>query len=83
MKRSTVLSLPLLVVRPVLHYSVFLSHKHETSLKKLSQEKHSSLFCLAVGDEENQHYSKTGFLVQIKFFTDYLQQTQTQTLIIN
>jgi hypothetical protein len=56
MKRSTVLSLPLLVVRPVLHYySVFLSHKHETSHKKLSQEKHSSLFCLAVGDEENQH----------------------------
>ena len=28
-------------------------------------------------------YSKTGFLVQIKFITDYLQQTQTQTLIIN
>ncbi len=32
---------------------------------------------------ECQYYSKMGFLVQIKFITDYLQQTQTQTLIIN
>ncbi len=28
-------------------------------------------------------YSKTSFLVQIKFITEDLQQTQTQTLIIN
>ncbi len=28
-------------------------------------------------------YSKTSFLVQIKFITKDLQQTQTQTLIIN
>ena len=30
-----------------------------------------------------EYYSKTSFLVQIKFITEDLQQTQTQTLIIN
>ncbi len=30
-----------------------------------------------------QEYSKTSFLVQIKFITEDLEQTQTQTLIIN
>ncbi len=28
-------------------------------------------------------YSKTSFLVQIKFITGHSEQTQTQTLIIN
>jgi hypothetical protein len=30
-----------------------------------------------------ENYSKTSFLVQIKFITEDSEQTQTQTLIIN
>ncbi len=43
-------------------------------LQQICQTRPSSLYL---------HYSKTSFLVQIKFITEDLQQTQTQTLIIN
>ena len=35
------------------------------------------------GNLTEEEYSKTSFLVQIKFITEDLQQTQTQTLITN
>jgi len=52
----------------------------KASLRIFTYKKCSELSSKTVAVHQ---YSKTSFLVQIKFITEDLQQTQTQTLIIN